>query len=67
MEDRSDWQERMGVGERQYLFGRHAGGTNTKTITNELDGKPGGKTVEHWDGRQDAVVTPRPYKVTRKS
>lgn len=39
------------------------GATKKKVVTNEDDGKPGGYHVEHHDGSQDAVVTPRTVKM----
>ena len=44
------------------------GSTKKKVVMNENDGKPGGYHVEHYDGSQDAVASPRPIalKATMK-
>lgn len=60
MEDdqRNEWQKKIGVGERQYLFGRHVGGTKDILIKREDNGKIGGKQTEHWNGSVDCTVYP---------
>jgi hypothetical protein len=35
------------------------GTTRDVPVINETDGSIGGKHVEHWDGSQDAVITPK--------
>lgn len=60
MDGRSDWQRRLGVGERQHLYGRHAGGTNTSAVIADDGPRRGtavGTTTEHWSGRVDATAT----------
>ena len=42
---------------------RKTGQSERRTVLHEDTGRPGGYTVEHWDGRRDAVVTPETVKV----
>lgn len=53
---KSDWQEKIGVGERQNRYGKHAGSAQEIPIYREDDGKLGGKQTKHWDGREDATI-----------
>ena len=48
--------------ERIQGFGapRRWGQSVKKPVVNETDGSEAGYHVEHWDDRQDAVVTPKP-------
>lgn len=52
---RTDWQRRIGVGERQVGF-RHMGTARTEVVRREDNGKVGGEYTHHWDGRVDATV-----------
>lgn len=54
--DLNDFQRRIGVGERQNRYGRHAGTEKTTVVPREDNGKPAGKQVEHWSGRVDATA-----------
>lgn len=54
--DRTEWQERIGVGEKQVNYGVHAGTSLEIPKYREDNGKLGGKQVEHWDGRVDATI-----------
>jgi hypothetical protein len=42
---------------------RKWGKSERKPVTNENDGTEAGYHVEHWDDRQDAVVTPKTIEV----
>lgn len=42
-----------------FVKGYKKGATKKKPVINELDGTVGGHHIEHYDGSQDAVVTPR--------
>ena len=55
----SKWRETIGEG---FGTGKNKGKTREVPVTDERDGTIGGKHIEHWDGRQDAVVTPKPTK-----
>ncbi len=58
-DNRSEWQKRMGVGERQIRYGVHAGTTRDIPAPREDgDGRILGKYTEHWDGSMDATVRP---------
>lgn len=54
--DRNEFQKKIGVGERQYLYGRHAGSSRDIIIKREDNGKIGGKQTEHWNGSVDCTV-----------
>lgn len=54
--ERNEFQERIGVGEKQHRYGRHAGKAQTLPVKREDNGKIGGEITKHWDGRQDATV-----------
>lgn len=56
--DRNEFQKKIGVGERQYVFGRHAGTSRDIIIKREDNGKLGGKQTEHWNGSVDCTVFP---------
>lgn len=56
--ERNDFQKRIGVGERQYRFGRHNGSSREVLIKREDNGKIGGKQTEHWNGSVDCTVYP---------
>lgn len=66
MEPTSDFQRRIGVGERQHRFGRHAGTARTSAVRNELTGGVAGSTTEHWSGRVDATVRPDAVRITKE-
>lgn len=53
---KTEWQKRIGVGERQNRYGRHAGTSKEILKYREDNGKLGGKQIEHWDGRVDANI-----------
>lgn len=59
MDSRNDWQRRMGVGERQHVFGRVAGTDERIPVKREDDGGRAGTQINHWDGSQSAIATPR--------
>lgn len=56
------WQDKN-VG---YISKYKPGATKRKDVTNEIDGSVAGYHVEHHDGSQDAVVTPRTIQLTGK-
>lgn len=56
MRDRSAWQTRIGVGERQVRYGVLAGTVKDIPVFREDNGQLGGKQTEHWDGRVDATI-----------
>lgn len=56
MEQRSEWQARVGVGERQVRYGVHAGTSQDIPAYREDNGELGGKHTHHWDGRVDATI-----------
>lgn len=70
MEDhRNEFQKRIGVGERQYRYGRYVGKSKTTPVRRDDNGKVGGYQTEHWSGRVDAKVLAdtielRPFKNT---
>jgi hypothetical protein len=43
---------------------RHRGSKKTTAVLDERTGRVAGHHIEHWDGRQDAIV--RPETVRRK-
>ena len=59
MDERNEFQKRIGVGERQYRFGQYAGRDRLRVVRSEIDGKPAGHQLDHWDGRLDATVYAR--------
>jgi len=50
------WESTVGAG---FGTGKHQGETKDHPVIDERDGSIGGKHVEHWDGSQDAVITPK--------
>lgn len=54
----NDFQKRVGVGERQHVYGRHVGKTKSTLIPREDNGKLAGKQTEHWNGSVDCTVYP---------
>jgi len=69
MDDRSDFQRRLGVGERQRLYGRHVGTTRDRPVIAD-DGPSRGRSTgfhtDHWDGRVDATVRPETVRVSMR-
>ena len=62
----NDFQERIGVGERQHVFGRRAGTNRVTPVVAEVGpmrGRVTGTQTEHWSGRVDACVTPAAVKL----
>lgn len=57
-DDRNEFQKKIGVGERQYVYGRNAGTSRDVIIKREDNGKIGGKQTEHWNGSVDCTVYP---------
>jgi len=57
-DERSEFQRRIGVGEKQHPFSLKSGPGSSRTfpVKREDNGKVGGKTTHHWDGRQDSTV-----------
>ena len=51
------WKETVGAG---FGTGRNKGQTRKHDVIHEKDGTVGGHHIEHWDGRQDAVVKVKP-------
>ena len=58
MDERTEWQKKMGVRERQVVYGRHAGTTKTVPEINNYTGKIGGAHHHHWDGSVSATIRP---------
>jgi hypothetical protein len=58
------WKETVGEG---FGTGRHKGEKREHPVTDERDGTVGGKHVEHWDGRQDAIVQVKPVNAKSKT
>lgn len=58
MDDRTDFQRRLGVGERQHVFGRVAGSDEVLSVKRDDNGQLAGKQINHWDGSQSAVAMP---------
>jgi hypothetical protein len=58
-DDRNEFQRRIGVGERQHVYGRQAGKASVTPVVVEdgpRRGQVGGQHVDHWDGHRDATV-----------
>lgn len=53
---RSEWQRRMGVGERQNRHHVHAGTVKVEPIRREDNGRPGGHYTHRMDGSNDCTV-----------
>jgi len=51
----NEFQEKIGVGQRQNRYGRYAGTSKDVPVWRE-DGKLSGKHTNHWDGRVDATI-----------
>jgi hypothetical protein len=67
MSELNDFQKRIGVGEPSRIVLRRQGTTKSTTVIHEegrARGSVGGKLVEHWDGRVDAVAAPQPVRAT---
>lgn len=67
MDDRNDFQRRIGVGEPSRISLKMQGGARTKTVVREVGrtrGSVAGTTTEHWDGRVDATATPETVRAT---
>ena len=62
-DDRNEFQKKIGVGERQHVYGRHAGTSRDVIIKREDNGKIGGKQTEHWNGSVDCTVYPETQKL----
>lgn len=56
MDDRTDWQRRIGVGESCAGYGQRTGPTRTSVVPREDNGRPAGTQTEHKSGRVDATV-----------
>jgi hypothetical protein len=61
---RTEWQIRMGVGERQSSFHVHQGTTKREIVRREDDGKVGGFYTHRMDGSNDAHVFARTHDAT---
>lgn len=57
----NEFQERIGVGKRQYAYGR-IGETQTSSVIG-YSGKVVGSTTEHRSGRVDATATVQPVRL----
>lgn len=57
-ETKDDWKRRMGVGERQVRYGRHAGTSRIEVVRRDDNGRKAGTQTHHWDGRVDATIVP---------
>lgn len=55
MDNRTEWQKKVGVGERQVGQGR-AGSAIEVPIYREDNGELGGKQTIHWDGHEDCTI-----------
>jgi len=55
--ERTEWQERMGVGERLYNVSRLKGTTRIREVSKDEGPGVAGYQRDHWDGRVDAKVT----------
>lgn len=62
-ETSEDWKRRIGVGEPQHSYGRHAGTSRVEPVRREDNGKVGGHYTHHWDGRKDATVHAGPVRI----
>jgi hypothetical protein len=51
---------------RSLSFPRKYGETERRPVIRDDDGSVGGHHVIHWDGSQDAEITPRPIAVSAK-
>lgn len=57
------WQETVGEG---FGTAKHKGEKKKVPVIDENNGKVGGYHVQHWDGSQDAVITPQPIGARAK-
>jgi hypothetical protein len=62
VDDRSEFQRRLGVGERQHPYGRRVGTDKRVNVIREDDGRVGGYHTHHWDGSVSATVRPDPIR-----
>jgi len=65
-DSRTEFQKRVGVGERARFALRHRGTSRVRpTLIEEgkRAGQVGGHHTDHWDGRVDATPQPRPIRV----
>lgn len=65
----NEFQRRIGVGERQNSYGKHAGTTKTTPVVayeGPNRGGLAGTQTEHWSGRVDATVTPQVSRLEMK-
>jgi hypothetical protein len=58
------WQETVGEG---FGTAKHKGEKKKIPVTDELKGGIGGYHVEHWDGSQDAIITPQPIAASARA
>ncbi len=65
-EGRNEFQQHIGVGERQVRYGRYAGTARVEPVRREDDGRIGGRYTHHWDGRVDATVFPDTAHLPRR-
>lgn len=71
---RTEWQRRIGIGERNYGIGQRTGPTRIRPVIADhgpLAGQVVGKARDHADGRVDGkatamTITPNPAIVARK-
>lgn len=55
----NEFQERVGVGQRQSRYHAHAGTTRERPVVSDdgpLRGKVVGSQTDHWSGRVDATI-----------
>lgn len=55
---RTNWQKRIGVGERQHVYGRVAGTDERIPVRREDNGRKAGEQINHWDGSVSAIAMP---------
>lgn len=58
MDNRNDFQKKIGVGEPSNAFPTSIGTSRKVIIKREDDGNVGGVSTEHWDGSNDVTVMP---------
>jgi len=54
--DKESFKKKIGTGQRQYLYGRHAGTTRDIPVRCDDTGRLAATQTEHWSGRMDANV-----------
>lgn len=67
MDERNDFQRRIGVGERARFVARHHGTTRHIPVLRDEGkraGTVGGYLTEHWSGRIDATPQPPTVRLT---